>query len=64
MIYKNAADKFKIFEGIINYLGLTIKKFDKLLDESIDLPRSDVKKNAILSVLKLKSSFSPFMDAQ
>ena len=45
-IYKNAADKFKLYKGIINSLGLTFQKFDKLVDEITDLPRTDVKKKS------------------
>ena len=41
-IYRNTADKFKQYKGIIKSLGLTFQKFDKLVDEITDLPRTDV----------------------
>ena len=43
-IYRNTADKFKLYKGIIKSLGLNFQKFDKLVDEITDLPRTDVQK--------------------
>ena len=41
-LYKYTAEKFKLYKSIIKSLGLTFQKFDKLVDQITDLPKTDV----------------------
>ena len=43
-LYKYAADQFKKFKKTIISLGLRKQKFDKLVDEIIELPKTDAPK--------------------
>ena len=43
-LYQYASEQFKKFKNIIRSLGLTFQKFDKLVDEITELPRTDAKR--------------------
>ena len=43
-LYQYSAEQFKKYKDIINSLGLSFQKFDKLVDEIIDLPKTDAKR--------------------
>ena len=42
-LYQYAAEQFRKYKDIISSLGLTFQKFDKLVDEITDLPKTDAK---------------------
>ena len=55
-LYKYAADQFKKFKKTIISLGLRKQKFDKLVDEIIELPKTDAPKKHFDSSLNDKKS--------
>ena len=54
-LYKYAAEQFKKYKNISVSLGLTFQKFDKLVDEITELPKTDAKRKQDHSPIDKKS---------
>ena len=54
-LYQYSAEQFKKYKDIISSLGLSFQKFDKLVDEIIDLPKTDAKRKQNHCTDKIKA---------